>query len=123
MLSADNDKNWLSTILFEAQVEGCLVTLLELLTLEGALVCDADGILDFDTSVALLTLVLHFCTLDEGIFASDGDKSLSVTFLAAAAVSPEPLSSSLTASWSENVADIASNCPLTSLGETKPGEA
>ena len=55
MLSADNDKNWLSTILFEAQVEGCLVTLLELLTLEGALVCDAVGILDFDTSdVALL---------------------------------------------------------------------
>lgn len=54
MLSADNDKNWLSTILFEAQVEGCLVTLLEHLILEGALVCDADGILDFDTSVALL---------------------------------------------------------------------
>ena len=55
MLSAENDKNWLSTILFEAQVEGCLVTLLELLPLEGALVCDADGILDFDTSdVALL---------------------------------------------------------------------
>lgn len=62
-------------------------------------------------------------TVDEGIFASDGDKSLSVTFLAAAAVSTEPLSSSLTASWSENVADIASNCPLTSLGGTKPGEA
>lgn len=61
-------------------------------------------------------------TLDEGIFGSDGDKSLCVTFLAAAAVSTEPLSS-LTASWSENVADIASNCPLTSLGGTKPGEA
>ena len=30
------------------------MTLLELLTLEGALVCDADGILDFDTSVAIL---------------------------------------------------------------------
>lgn len=62
-------------------------------------------------------------TLHEGIFASDADKSLSVTFLATDAVSTEPLSSSLTASWSENVADIASNCPLTSLGGTKPGEA
>lgn len=63
-------------------------------------------------------------TLDKGICAADGDKSLSVTFLAAAAVSTVPLSSSLTASgWSENVADIASNCPLTSLGGTKPGEA
>lgn len=53
MLSADNDKNWLSTILFEAQIEGCLVTIVELLTLKGALVCDADGILDFDPIVAL----------------------------------------------------------------------